>query len=170
MSTLCRSVDRLGAMTQPPADLHEMGTGSAQTPLLAARRNLILTEEVELPRAERPHDQSTAAVAAWLVDEAPRLPSAARFVDEFAWRMLASGLPLLRVTLHCGTLHPQSLGATYTWWRASGRTRAVMITHEVADLIPYSDNPLRRVAARPRRHRCGARFSGAARPHGRGCD
>jgi adenylate cyclase len=133
-------------MTQPSADLHETRTGSAQTPSLAEGRNLILTEEAELPPAERPRDQSTAAVAAWLVDEARRLPSAARFVDEFAWRMLATGLPLLRVTLHCGTLHPQFLGATYTWWRISGRTRAVMIAHEVADLIPYADNPVRRVS------------------------
>ncbi|MBV8507838.1 MAG: adenylate/guanylate cyclase domain-containing protein [Alphaproteobacteria bacterium] len=123
-----------------------MSTGSAQAPSLAEARNLILTEEVELPQAERPRDQSIAAVAAWLVEEARRLPSAARFVDEFAWRMLAAGLPLLRVTLHCGTLHPQFLGATYTWWRTSGRTRAVMIAHEVADLIPYADNPVRRVS------------------------
>jgi hypothetical protein len=59
---------------------------------------------------------------------------------------LGTGLPLLRVTLHCGTLHPQFLGATYTWWRTSGPTRAVMIAHEVADLIPYADNPVRRVS------------------------
>jgi adenylate cyclase len=123
-----------------------MSTGSAETALLAEGRNLILTEEAELPQAERPRDQSIAAVAAWLVDEARRLPSAARLVDEFAWRMLATGLPLLRVTLHCGTLHPQFLGATYTWWRTSGRTRAVMIAHEVADLIPYADNPVQRVS------------------------
>ena len=60
--------------------------------------------------------------------------------------MLAAGLPLLRVTLHCGTLHPQFLGATYTWWRNSGRTQAVMIAHEVADLVAYVDNPARRVS------------------------
>jgi adenylate cyclase len=123
-----------------------MSTGRAETPLLAEGRNLILIEEVGLPQSERPRDQSIAFVAAWLVDEARRLPSAARFVDEFAWRMLATGLPLLRVTLHCGTLHPQFLGATYTWWRTSGRTRAVMIAHEVADLIPYADSPVLRVS------------------------
>jgi adenylate cyclase len=60
--------------------------------------------------------------------------------------MLGTGLPLLRVTLHCGTLHPQFLGATYTWWRTSGRPRAVMIAHEVADLTPYANNPVRRVS------------------------
>ena len=56
MSTLFQPVDRLGAMTQPPADLREMRTGSAQTPSLAEGRNLILTEEAEWPPAERPHD------------------------------------------------------------------------------------------------------------------
>src|SRR4051812_299600 len=123
-----------------------MSTGRAETPLLAEGRNLILTEEVGLPEAERPRDQSIAAVAAWVVDEARRLPSAARFVDEFAWRMLATGIPLLRVRLHCGTLHPQFLGATSTWWRIPGRTQAVMIAHEIFDLIPYADNPVRRVS------------------------
>jgi hypothetical protein len=58
--------------------------------------------------------------------------------------MLATGQPLLRVTLHCGTLHPQFLGATYTWWRASGRSQAVMIAHEVADLIPPRGNRVTR--------------------------
>jgi hypothetical protein len=59
-----------------------MSTGSAETASLAEGRDLILTEEAELPQAQRPRDQSIAAVAAWLVDEARRLPSAARFVDE----------------------------------------------------------------------------------------
>jgi hypothetical protein len=51
-------------------------------------------------------------------------------------RDVAAGVPLLRVTLHCGTLHLQFLRATFTWWRTSGRTQPVMIAHEVADLIP----------------------------------
>jgi hypothetical protein len=41
-----------------------MSIGSAETALLAEGRNLILTEEAELPQAERPHDQSIAVVAA----------------------------------------------------------------------------------------------------------
>jgi hypothetical protein len=35
-------------------------------------RNMMLSEEAELPPAERPRNQSTAALAAWLVDENPR--------------------------------------------------------------------------------------------------
>jgi adenylate cyclase len=109
-------------------------------------RHLILSEEVELPADQRPKAGSFAAIADWLVGDARRLPTAARFVDEFAWRILAAGAPLLRVTLHCGTLHPQFQGATYTWWRNTGRTQAVLIAHEVNDLIPYAENPVRRVA------------------------
>jgi hypothetical protein len=54
-------------------------------------------------------------------------------------------MPLLRVTLHTATLHPQFLGTTLTWWRDTGETVQVMIAHEVADTIPYEENPVRRV-------------------------
>jgi adenylate cyclase len=70
---------------------------------------------------------------------------AGRAFDEFAWRMLGTGLPLLRVTLHSLTLHPQFLGTTFTWWRSTGQTVQTMIAHEVADLIAAEENPVRRV-------------------------
>ena len=54
-------------------------------------------------------------------------------------------MPLLRVTLHTATLHPQFLGTTSTWWRDTGETMQVMIAHEVADAIPHEKNPVRRV-------------------------
>jgi adenylate cyclase len=47
--------------------------------------------------------------------------------------------------LRGGTLHPQFLGATYVWWRTSAQTQEIMITHEVADLIPPTENPVVRV-------------------------
>jgi hypothetical protein len=55
----------------------------------AGMSNLILSEEAESPPAERPCDEKTTAAAAWLIDEARRLSSATRFVDELAWRILA---------------------------------------------------------------------------------
>ncbi|MBV9014242.1 MAG: hypothetical protein JO058_01145 [Alphaproteobacteria bacterium] len=67
------------------------------------------------------------------------------FFDQFAWSLVAAGIPVLRVTLHVGTLHPQFLGTTMTWWRDTGQTVQVMIKHEVADAIPYEKNPVRRV-------------------------
>jgi len=59
--------------------------------------------------------------------------------------MLATGLPLLRVTLHSLTLHPQFLGTTFAWWRTTGQTKQTLIAHEVAELIPLEQNPVRRV-------------------------
>jgi hypothetical protein len=40
--------------------------------------------------------------------DARRIGSAVHAVDEYAWRLLAAGLPVIRVTLHSGTLHQQS--------------------------------------------------------------
>jgi adenylate cyclase len=72
--------------------------------------------------------------------------SAAQVFDEFAWRILAAGLPLLRVTLHSRTLHPQFLGVTFVWWRTTGQTVQTMIALEVADMIRDGDNPVWRVS------------------------
>jgi adenylate cyclase len=57
--------------------------------------------------------------------------------------MLAAGFPLLRATLALRTLHPQYLGATFVWWRTTGRTVSNYVTHE--DLYGQEDNPVRRV-------------------------
>lgn len=54
-------------------------------------------------------------------------------------------MPLLRVTLHTATLHPQFLGTTISWWRDTGEIVQVMIAHEVAGAIPYEKDPVRRV-------------------------
>jgi adenylate cyclase len=107
---------------------------------------LVPTVEVfERPPAERPAHDNLDAIAEWLVGPARRIASGVRALDEFAWRMLAAGLPLLRVTLHTSTLHPQYLGATFTWFRTTGQAVLTMVAHELADRIRYEDNPVRRV-------------------------
>jgi adenylate cyclase len=102
-------------------------------------------EVVERPPAERPAHDSLDAIAEWLVGPARQIASGVHAFDEFAWRMLATGMPLLRMTLHTSTLHPQYLGATFVWLRTTGQTEQRLIAHEVPDLIPYEDNPVRRV-------------------------
>jgi hypothetical protein len=77
-----------------------------------------------------------------------RVPSLIGEFDEFAWRMLAAGFPLLRATLQLRTLHPQYLGANFVWWRTTGRTVANYVTHEAQDLYGHEDNPVRRVLVR----------------------
>jgi adenylate cyclase len=108
-------------------------------------RLLPTVEVVERPAAERPAQDSLDAIVEWLVGPARQIVSGIRAFDEFAWRMLAAGLPLLRVTLHTSTLHPQYLGADFVWFRTTGQTEQRLIAHEVADLIRYEDNPVARV-------------------------
>ncbi len=115
------------------------------TPQRFDPRLVPIVEVVERPPAERPAPDSLDGVAEWLVGPARRIASGARAFDEFAWRMLATGLPLLRVTMHSGTLHPQYLGATFVWWRTTGQTVQTLIAHEVTAMIRPEENPVRRV-------------------------
>ncbi len=103
-------------------------------------------EMFERPPGERPAHDSLDAIAEWLVGPARRIESGVRALDEFAWRMLAAGLPLLRMTLHTSTLHPQYLGATFTWFRPTGQSVLKMVAHEIVDRIRPEDNPVLRVA------------------------
>jgi adenylate cyclase len=117
----------------------------ASSSLIVEGRNIITTEVVERAVAERPAHDTIEAIVEWLIGGARQISSFARTIDELSWRLVAAGMPLLRVSLRGGTLHPQFLGATYVWWRTSGQTQEIMITHEVADLIPPAENPVMRV-------------------------
>jgi adenylate cyclase len=99
----------------------------------------------ERPIAERPHHDTLEGISDWLIDAARRNPSFAEIIDEFAWRLVAAGAPLLGVSLHGETLHPQFLGATYLWWREPGQTHTLMIEHGIANRTPYAGNIVRRV-------------------------
>jgi adenylate cyclase len=111
-------------------------------------RYLQTREVVARPPSERPTRDSVDGVAEWLTGPARPGATGAQNFDEFAWRMLATGLPLLRVTLHVPTLHPEFLGTTFVWWRTTGQTTQTMIAHEVADLISPDVNPVWRVCKR----------------------
>src|SRR5262252_6907472 len=113
--------------------------------LIVEGRTVVTAETVERPSSERPAHDSINGIADWMIGPARRITSGAVAIDEFSWRLYAAGLPLLRVSLHVGTLHPQYLGAAIIWWRDTGRTVRIMIKHEMRDLIPYEVNPVLRV-------------------------
>ncbi len=108
-------------------------------------RNIIVTASYSRPVDERPIHDTIDAAAEWLATWARAEPSLTKILDELAWRLIAAGIPLARVTFHGGTLHPQFLGTTYIWRAATSATQKVMITHDVTDLVPYDENPVRRV-------------------------
>jgi len=68
-------------------------------------------EVLERPVGERPQHETLEGIMDWLAGSALLVPSLIGELDEFAWRMLAAGFPLLRATLELRTLHPQYLGA-----------------------------------------------------------
>jgi adenylate cyclase len=103
------------------------------------------TEIVERPAADRPLRDTVEAIADWLLGPALQVATGAQAVDEFAWRILAAGFPLARLTVHSGTLHPQFLGTSLIWWRDTGQTVQTFIEHEVVDVVPYHENPVLRV-------------------------
>jgi adenylate cyclase len=94
---------------------------------------------------ERPALATIDDIAEWMLEPPADVSEGILTFDEFAWRLLAAGIPLLRATFHTATLHPQFLGTTVTWWRDTGETVRVMIAHEVRDTIPYERNPVARV-------------------------
>jgi adenylate cyclase len=106
---------------------------------------LSVTGSMMRPPEERPVHDTIDDVAEWLLQPPADVSEGILTFDEFAWRMIAAGIPLLRATFHTGTLHPQFLGTTVTWWRDTGETVRVMIAHEIRDTIPYEKNPVARV-------------------------
>ena len=107
--------------------------------------NIFAEATYERPIGERPGHDTLQDIADWLTTGARAETSFLQMIDELAWRLVAAGLPLLRFSLHGGTLHPQFRAVAYFWWRDTAQTQQIMITYEVADFLPYEENPVRRV-------------------------
>jgi adenylate cyclase len=122
-----------------------MNDPQQKPPIQVEPRYLHTAEVFERPVGERPLRDTIDAIAAWLVGPARRIASGPQVFDEYAWRLLAARIPLLRVTLHSRVLHPQYLGMTLQWWRTTGQTSLILIAHEVGDTMRYEDNPVLRV-------------------------
>jgi adenylate cyclase len=105
----------------------------------------LTAEVVERPPAERPKHETVETVIDWLAVSAFHTRSLVDGFDEFSWHVLAAGFPLLRTTLHVRTLHPQYLGASFVWWRTTGRTVQTLVAHEVEELLAHDNNPVWRV-------------------------
>jgi adenylate cyclase len=108
-------------------------------------RYLLTGDVVERSPDERPKHDTIDAILDWLAGPAQQIPSLTGAFDEFAWRMLAAGFPLLRTTLHTRTLHPQYLGASFVWLRTTGQTAQTLVAHEVEELPGHENNPVWKV-------------------------
>src|SRR5579862_9872343 len=113
-----------------------------QPPLTFQQRYTQVRETIERPPEERPAADRIDAIADWLVGPARQLETPAAAFDEFSWRMLATGLPLLRMTIHGATLHPLFFGVRLDWWRTTGQTQLMAVAHEGRDSTGYRLNPV----------------------------
>jgi adenylate cyclase len=135
-------------MTQEPVSKETIApTPQFRRPRLREGQSIFTTGVYQRPVSERPSHDTVEAIAAWLIGPARLIGSAPQAFDEYAWRLHAAGLPVLRVTMHCGTLHPQFLGSAYVWWRTTAQTQEIMVVHEVVDVVPHEENLVARVRA-----------------------
>jgi len=88
-------------------------------------------EVFERRNDERPTAQTLSTIAEWLLGPARQIADGVPAFDEFAWRLLATGLPVMRVSLHVPVVHPQFFGTNVVWRRSTGQTTQTMITHEL---------------------------------------
>src|SRR5215475_11392093 len=133
-------------MTQDPMSNESITFApQARSPRLREGESILTTGVYERPPSARPTHDTLENIAAWLIGPARQIASAPQVFDEYAWRLYAAGLPVVRVTLHCGTLHPQFLGSAYVWWRTTAQTQEIMVMHEVVDVVPHAENLVARV-------------------------
>jgi adenylate cyclase len=102
-----------------------------------------IIDRYERPMERRPKHATVAEIAAWLAGPAHRIERTAELFDEFCWRAVAAGIPLLRVTCHVGTIHPQFTGFSVQWWRELGLTTDVALLHEVRETPAFRNNTIR---------------------------
>ena len=81
----------------------------------------------------------------WLLSCGLRQQNFAQLFEELIWRIIASGPPRARATIHIGTLHPQLSGYGYNFELRDGFQGEVIVQKEASLMPSYKLNPLYRV-------------------------
>lgn len=95
--------------------------------------------------AAAPAHNSFDDIERWLLGDAAREDELLPLVETMIWRLVAAGVPLDRVSLHVGTLHPQLLGFAWNWNSADGLCDEVRVAEGSMKTDTYLRNPLHRV-------------------------
>ena len=86
---------------------------------------------------------SFADLEEWLLGDAINENNMLSLTESLAWRMVAAGLPIVRATIHVGTLHPQLTGFGWTWNKLDGLCDEIVIKAMSAQSEAYMRSPLR---------------------------
>jgi adenylate cyclase len=109
------------------------------------------TAEVSLIRrsargpAAAPPKTSRKEIEDWLFDGAMRENDMLALFESLAWRLVAAGLPVDRLSLHVGTLHPQLIGFGWHWSRGDGLCDEIKVGEGALKSDSYRQSPLSRV-------------------------
>jgi len=112
-----------------------------------ASDRVTVSRVVERPPELRPSLGSArpGGEVAWLLDEGRRQVSLADLLDGWCWRLVAAGLPLARVNVSTGTLHPQLIGFGARWTAVNGRAEELSLAHGLEQSTAYRNSPYARV-------------------------
>ena len=91
---------------------------------------------------DAPHARDPGA---WLLSEARAAPSLAAILDGLAQRLRYAGVPLTRLTIHIGTVHPQLLGYGCNWNLSTGSCAEFEVRHVALQEDSYKRSPMRLV-------------------------
>jgi adenylate cyclase len=81
----------------------------------------------------------------WLLGEGRRIVRDAEFFDALCWRLVGAGLSVSRVSLSVFTLHPQTVGLNFRWWRDRHVTEVLRVGYGVQQTADYFESPIRSV-------------------------
>jgi adenylate cyclase len=89
-----------------------------------------------------PETITCAGIRAWLLSDAMGEKDLLPLFEALVWRMVAAGLPVDRITIHVGTLHPKLLGFYWNWNRDDGLVDELKVDQEGLDTERYKRSPL----------------------------
>src|SRR5262249_17933044 len=78
----------------------------------------------------------------WILTEGHDAPPN-RFLNALCRRLVEAGVPLWRVTIYSGTLHPQLRGLGWRWWRDRPLVEELRIVQGTEATEEYLSSPLR---------------------------
>ncbi|MBN9011936.1 MAG: adenylate/guanylate cyclase domain-containing protein, partial [Rhizobiales bacterium] len=129
----------------PPDQPNAPMTRETIAPVRQYPRGVTVVRRSMRGAASAPETNSLADIETWLLRGAARETEMLLVLESFIWRMVAAGLPLDRVSLHIGTLHPQLLGFAWNWHREDGICSEVKVQQSATETDSYKLNPLARL-------------------------
>jgi adenylate cyclase len=103
-----------------------------------------------------PAETTMAQIEAWLLGPAIKENDLQALFQALVWRLVAAGLPLDRVSLHIGTLHPQLFGFGWLWEQQDGFCDEVQVAETMLRSDAYRSNPLFRAFEHGEQVRCNS--------------